>query len=116
VDLEKVETAGRIELVTTAPGVATTEVWLHNRGTTDFGDVTVHCSELLAHDGNIIPSDSVRVLPQIVAMPPRSSRGLAVEVSVGVDVAPGTYRGNLLASGGSGLWLPVILAVEAAPS
>jgi hypothetical protein len=116
VDLEKVETAGRIELVTTAPGVATTEVWLHNRGTTDFGDVTVHCSELLAHDGNIIPSDSVRVLPQIVAMPPRSSRGIAVEVSVGVDVAPGTYRGNLLASGGSGLWLPVILAVEAAPS
>jgi hypothetical protein len=115
-DLEKVETAGRLELVATAPGVATTEVWLHNRGAEDFGDVTVYCSELLAHDGNNISSDSVRVLPHTVAMPPRSSRGIAVEVSVAVDVAPGTYRGNLLASGGSGLWLPVILAVEAAPS
>jgi hypothetical protein len=115
-DLEKVETAGRLELVTTAPGVAATEVWIHNRGTTDFGDVTVHCSELLSHDGNIIPSDSARLLPHIVAMPPRSSRGITIEVTVAADVAPGTYRGNLLASGGPGLWLPVILAVEAAPS
>ena len=115
-DLEKLESAGRIELVATAPGVVTTEVWLHNRGTTDFGDVTVHCSELLAHDGNVISSTSVRVLPEVVAMPPRSSRGINVEVSVPPEVAPGTYRGNLLASGGSGLWLPVVLAVEAAPS
>jgi hypothetical protein len=115
-DLERVESAGRIDLVATAPGVATTEVWLHNRGTTDFGDVTVHCGELLAHDGNVIPSDAVWVQPQVVAMPPRSSRGIAVEVKVAPDVAPGTYRGNLLASGGSGLWLPVVVAVEAAPS
>ena len=115
-DLQKGATAGRLELVTTAPGVATAEVWLHNRGTEDFGDVTVHCSELLAHDGNVISPDSVRVLPQSVAMPPRSSRGIAVEVSVARDVAPGTYRGNVVASAGSGLWLPVVLAVEAAPS
>jgi hypothetical protein len=115
-DLERAESTGRIELVATASGVATTEVWLHNRGTRDFGDVAVHCSELLAHDGNIIRSGSVRVLPDIVAMPPRSSRGIAVEIRVSQDVAPGTYRGNLVASGGSDLWLPVVLAVEASPS
>ena len=115
-NLEKVESTGRLEMLATAPGHATAEVWLHNRGTTDFGDVTVHCSELLAHEGNTIPSDSVQVLPQVVAMPPRSSRGIAVQITVSPDVPPGTYRGNLLASSGSGLWLPVVLAVEAAPS
>jgi hypothetical protein len=112
-DLERAETRGRIELVATAPGVATAEVWLHNRGTSDFGGVTIHCSELLAHDGNVIPSGTIRVSPQVVAMPPRSSRGIVVQARISPDVHPGTYRGNLLASGGSGLWLPVALAVEA---
>jgi hypothetical protein len=116
VDLETAETAGRLDLVATAPGTATAEVWLHNRGTTAFGDVTLHCSELLAHDGSVITSDNVRVDPHLVAMPPRSSRGITVEVTVPQDIHPGTYRGNLLASGGSGLWLPVTIAVEASPT
>jgi hypothetical protein len=116
VDLEMAECTGHLDLVATVPGTATAEVWLHNRGTTAFGDVTLHCSELLAHDGNVITSDNVRVDPPAVAMPPRSSRGIAVEVTVPQDIHPGTYRGNLLASAGSGLWLPVTIAVEASPS
>ncbi len=116
VDLDKARAAGRLDMVVTAPGVATAEVWLHNRGTTDFGDVTLHCSDLLGHDGSVISSDSVRVDPHVVLMPPRCSRGITVEVRVAQDVHAGTYRGNLLASGGQGLWLPVTIAVEALPS
>ena len=115
-DLEKAQAAGRLDLVVSAPGVATAEVWLHNRGTTDFGDVTLHCSDLLAHDGNVISSDDVRADPRVVVMPARSSRGITVEFKVSQDVHPGTYRGNLQASGGPELWLPVTIAVEASPS
>ena len=46
-------------------------------------------------------------------MPARSSRGITVEVRIAQDVNPGTYRGNVLASGGPELWLPVTIAVEA---
>lgn len=113
VDLERAQATGRLDMVVSAPGVATAEVWLHNRGTTDFSDVTLHCSDLLAHDGNVISSEDMRADPPVVLMPPRSSRGITVEVRVAHDVHPGTYRGNLLASGGPGLWLPVTIAVEA---
>ena len=33
---------------------ASCEVWLHNRGSDDRGDVRLHASDLLSHDGNVI--------------------------------------------------------------
>lgn len=88
------------------------EVWLHNRGPDDHGDVRLHASDLLNHDGNVIPSATVRIETDVVPMPARSSRGVAVSVDVASDARPGVYRGTLLASGNPDLWLPVTLTVR----
>jgi hypothetical protein len=88
------------------------EVWLHNRGPDDRGDVRLHVSDLLSHDGNVIAAGALRIDAAVVPMPARSSRGVVVAVEVGADVRPGVYRGTLLASGNPDLWLPVVLTVR----
>lgn len=98
-------------LHTVAPGRVATEVWLHNRSTTDFGDVRLRCSDLLAHDGRVITSDRIRLEPAGMPMPARCSRGIAMEVEVGSDACAGVYRGNLLVADHSDLWLAVMLTV-----
>jgi hypothetical protein len=91
---------------------ATDEIWLHNRGSDDRGDVRLRVSDLLSHDGNVVPAAAVRIDTEVVAMPARSSRGVNVTVEVGPDARPGVYRGTLLASGSPDLWLPVTLTVR----
>jgi hypothetical protein len=54
----------------------------------------------------------LRFEPDIVPMPARSSRGVTVEVEIGDDVAPGSYRGTLLADGHPDVWLPIELAIN----
>jgi hypothetical protein len=93
-------------------GSANAEVWLHNRGPEDRGDVRLQCSDLLSHDGNEIPAAAVHLDTAVVAMPARSSRGVAVTVDIAPEVRPGVYRGTLLASGHPDLWLPVMLTVR----
>jgi hypothetical protein len=115
-DFATTQAIGRLHLETVAPGTATTEVWLHNGGSFDLGKVRLRCSDLLAHDGAVISADAVRFEPDVVAMPARSSRGVTVEVEVGEvegeHVAPGSYRGTVLADGHPELWLPVELVVK----
>ena len=115
-DLASSKAEGRLDLQVTVPGVAAAEVWLHNRSADDFGDVRLRCSDLMAHDGNLIRSDEVKLEPHVVAMPPRCSRGIAIEVNVSQGIRPGVYRGNLLAEENSDLWLPVVLTVRAPAS
>jgi hypothetical protein len=91
---------------------ASTEVWLHNRGPDDRGDVRLHASDLLGHDGSVISAAAVRIDTEVVPMPARSSRGLLVTVDVAPEVRPGVYRGTVLASGNPDLWLPVTLTVR----
>jgi hypothetical protein len=93
-------------------GSANSEVWLHNRGADDRGDVGLQCSDLLSHDGNVIRADAVRMDSAVVPMPARSSRGVAIAINVAPEVRPGIYRGTLLASGHPDLWLPVVLTVR----
>jgi hypothetical protein len=93
-------------------GSANSEVWLHNRGSEDRGDVRLRCSDLLSHEGNVIDGGAVRIDTAVVPMPPRSSRGVAITIDIAPDVRPGVYRGTLLASGHSDLWLPVMLTVR----
>ena len=93
-------------------GSANSEVWLHNRGPDDRGDVRLHASDLLSHDGNMIPAAGLRIDTAVVPMPARSSRGVTVTIDVGSDVRPGVYRGTLLATGNPDLWLPVVLTVR----
>jgi hypothetical protein len=91
---------------------ASTEIWLHNRGSDDRGDVRLHASDLLSHDGSVISADAVRIDTEVVPMPARSSRGVVVTVDVALQARPGIYRGTVLASGNPDLWLPVMLTVR----
>jgi hypothetical protein len=111
-DFVNANASGQVELTTAEPGAVSTEVWLHNGGSSDLGKVRLRCSDLLSHDGALIGSAMVRFEPDIVPMVARSSRGVTVEIDVADDVRPGCYRGTLLADGHAEVWLPVVLTVE----
>jgi hypothetical protein len=111
-DFAGTRATGRLYLEAVPAGTATAEVWLHNAGPVDMGKVRLRCGDLLAHDGSLVRAQMLRFEPDIVAMPGRSARGVTVELEVGDDVAPGNYRGMLLADGHPDLWLPVELAVK----
>ena len=103
---------GRLQLSTVAPGSATAEVWLHNRGPVDMGKVVLRSGDLLSHEGSVITARLMGLEPDIVPMPARSSRGVTVEVDIDENVAPGSYRGMLVADGHPDVWLPIELVVK----
>jgi hypothetical protein len=111
-DFAAAQGIGRVQLCAVAPGTATAEVWLHNRGPVDMGKVVLHCGDLLSHEGTTIAARLMRLEPDIVPMPARSSRGVTVEVDVDENVAPGSYRGMLVADGHPDVWLPIELVVK----
>lgn len=110
-DLVSARATGQVVLVGAAGCTAASEVWLHNRGPEDMGKVQLRCSVLLGHDGSEVAAHALRLEPDIIPMPARSSRGVAVEVDVGDELAPGCYRGMLLADGYHELWLPIVLTI-----
>jgi hypothetical protein len=112
-DLVDENASGGVHLEVDEPGRAVAEVWLHNGGADDIESVALRCSDLLAHDGAKVGSDAVRFAPERLTLPGRSSRGVALEVSVTPDIALGRYRGTLLAEGYPDLWLPVTLTLRA---
>ena len=111
-DVNGGQSAAVLRLEATAGSAASAEVWLHNTTATDLADVRLHGSDLLSHDGEVIGADALRLDTAVVEMPRRSSRGVTVTVDVGAQVAPGVYRGTLLAGGYPDLWLPVTLTVR----
>ncbi|RDH76014.1 hypothetical protein DVS77_23310 [Mycolicibacterium moriokaense] len=111
-DLGNSRGEGSLELHAEPAGRATAEVWLHNRGADDLGEVVLRCSDLLAHDGGVVPSAAVRFEPAVVPMPSRSSRGVAVNIALTPQVRPGVYRGTVLAGGNPDLWLSMVLTVR----
>jgi hypothetical protein len=111
-DVNGTEANGAVNVEAVVGGSAGTEVWLHNRGPDDRPDVQLRCSDLLSHDGNVIPADAILIDTAVVPMPRRSSRGVAITVNVGPGALPGVYRGTLMASGHPDLWLPVMLTVR----
>jgi hypothetical protein len=115
-DFSNADAKGQLDLAATVPGAATAEVWLHNRGAEDFGQVQLRCSDLLAHDGRVIGSVAVTFNPAVVPMPGRSSRGIDMKIEVPQGVDPGVYRGTLLVEGHPELWLPVVLTVRSSVS
>ena len=115
-DLEKVEAQGALDLDSDSPGCARGEVWLHNRGLGNLGDVRLRCSELLAHDGHVISSAAIQFDPETVPMPGRSSRGVSVKVLVDQEVPPARYCGTLMAEGFPDLAIPVAVTVRPAGS
>ena len=111
-DLANAEAEGALDLEATVPGAAAAEVWLHNRGAEDLGQIQLRCSELLGHDGRLISSGVVTFNPAAVSMPGRSSRGIELKIDVPQGALPGLYRGTLLAEGHPNLWLSVVLTVR----
>lgn len=111
-DLTDTNAEGGVDLAIMGPGAVTAEVWLHNRGPVNRGEVRLRCSDLLAHDGSSISSAAVQLDPNVVPMPARCSRGVALTVTVTEGVNPATYRGSLLVEGHPDLWLPVRLTVS----
>lgn len=110
-DFVNATASGQLVLEAGEPGAVSTEVWLHNGGSSDMGKVRLRCSDLLAHDGALVSSTSVRFEPDAVPMFARSSRGVTMQIDVMDDVSPGRYRGALLADGHEDVWLPVLLVV-----
>jgi hypothetical protein len=84
---------------------ADAEVWLHNGSAEAYYEVALHCGDLRASDGAVLPAASVRFDPSVTDLPARSSRG--VVVSVQAELPPGTYRGVVLAAGVPDAWLPI---------
>jgi hypothetical protein len=111
-DFAAAQATGRLQLCTVTPGSATAEVWLHNRGPADIGKVALRCGDLLSHDGTVVAARQLRFEPDIVPMPARSSRGVTIEVDIDENVAPGSYRGMLVADGHPDVWLPIELIVK----
>jgi hypothetical protein len=112
-DLADESANGTVHLNADGPGRLVGEVWLHNRGPDDIESVRLRCTDLFAHDGAKVGADAVRFAPEKLALPGRSSRGVALEVDVTPDIAVGRYRGMLLAEGYPDLWLPVTLTLRA---
>jgi hypothetical protein len=92
------------------PAVGSAEVWLHNRGTRDRTAVALHGGPLLGSDGTVLPPGVVDLLPALVDLPARSSRGITVSVRTGA--APGTYRGVVVLSGEPDAWIALEVAVS----
>jgi hypothetical protein len=111
-DVNNPDSRRAINLEAPVGGSANSEVWLHNRGSDDRGDVRLRCSDLLSHEGKVIGAAAVRMDPVVVPMPTRSSRGVAITIDIAPEVPPGVYRGTLLASGHPDLWLPMMLTVR----
>lgn len=112
VDIVASHASGQVNVGVSEPSVVYTEVWLHNSGPTDRGTVVMRCGDLVSHDGSVLSAAQVRFDPDPVPMPARCSRGVAVQITIGEDVAPGRYHGTLLVDGYPDIWLPVVLTVE----
>jgi hypothetical protein len=103
---------GQLSLEADDAGAVSAQLWLHNAGATDLGEVRLRCSDLLRDDGQVVSSSAIILDPAAVPMPPRSSRGIDIMIEDGRDIGPGLYRGTLLVEGHPHLWLPVALTVQ----
>lgn len=104
---------GDVEDGRSGDGRAEAEVWLHNGTAEPRADVSLHCGDLRAHDGSLLPAGAVRFDPDRVdELPARSSRGVVVSAVLHADKPAGVYRGVILATGVPDAWLPLEVVVD----
>jgi hypothetical protein len=113
-DLERSEATGPVKVELISPGSGEAELWLHNRGGTDFGEVKLHCVSVVADSGSTSEGVEVRFDPASVAMPPRSSRGLTLTVDAGHAATPGLYRALEVVEGHPLLCIPLVILISSA--
>jgi hypothetical protein len=91
---------------------ATGTVWLHN-STDRTASAVLHLTGLTAHDGRVVPGTAATFEPAAVRIAPGAS--VAARLALPLDgVAPGLYRGHVLADGLPEAALPVRLVVTGA--
>lgn len=112
VDLVAKSVDGEVRLAAGGSGVVAVEVWLHNRGPTEIGDVSLRVGDLLTHDGAVFPAAALQFEPGVVTMPARCSRGVVLQATVSSEHRPGRYRGTILAEGHADVWLPLVLDID----
>ena len=90
---------------------ATATVWMHNT-TARQASAEPRLTDLASHDGQVVPASAGRFQPAVLTIGPGASTSATVEVALG-HVAPGVYRGHVLARGLPDVALPVRLLVRA---
>jgi hypothetical protein len=90
---------------------ATGTVWMHNT-TARQASAIPHLTDLSSHDGRVVAASAGRFQPATLTIEPSASTSATVEVVLG-DVAPGVYRGHVLARGLPDVALTVRLLVRA---
>ena len=101
------------ELTVRAPAGATAAatVWLHNT-TDEPASAVLRLTVLTAHDGPTVPGAAGRFEPAEARIAPGASLAARLAVDLGA-VAPGVYRGHVLAGGLPEAALPLRLVVTA---
>jgi hypothetical protein len=89
------------------------DMWLHNGTADDHGELVPQCGPLCDADGTALDCEVNVDPPRVDGLPPRSSRGFTIAVSVGGPAAPGTYRGVVQVRGADAVWMPIEVTVEA---
>lgn len=89
-------------------------IWLHSLDGPATGPARLRTTDLIAHHGGSVPSDSIRFDPPVIeGTGPRTSHEIAVVATVPARVDPGPYHGYVLADGIPEVSLPVCLEVVA---
>jgi hypothetical protein len=103
-----------LELGPVAPGDRTSAVfWVHNSSALGIAEVRPHCAPLRSHLGTELPADAVAFdPPSLDPLPPRSSCGIEVAVTLPPSTVPGTYVTVVLVSNVPDLYLPLTVDVR----
>jgi hypothetical protein len=110
VQLDSVD-GGLLTLQGAAGTRATGTVWMHNT-TEQRSSAEPRLTDLASHDGRVMPASAGRFQPTVLTIEPGASASATLEMALG-NVAPGVYRGHVLARGLPDIALPVRLLVRA---
>jgi hypothetical protein len=102
---------GLLTLQGAAGARATGTVWMHNT-TEQRSSAEPRLTDLASHDGRVTPASAGRFQPTVLTIEPGASASATLEMALG-NVAPGVYRGHVLARGLPDVALPVRLLVRA---
>jgi hypothetical protein len=94
-----------------ATETAVAELWLHNPSEHGVGPLRLSVGDLRRPDGAVVPPGAVKLDPEMLELVPRSSRGVSASIDGAALIAPGRYRGLLLADGADEVAVPVELTV-----
>jgi hypothetical protein len=110
--LEKPAGLSPVVLDPVAPGAEQTAVfWVHNTSAAAVAAVRPHCAPLRSHAGSELAT-TIQFHPQVLdPLPPRSSCGIEVRMTIPPSADPGTYVSVILASNVPELYLPLCVTV-----